>query len=53
MFCVFVFVCAGLVKVTVTDDVDFTSTVGAIFGGLASLMILSSCFIICKYNTFF
>ncbi|XP_031141987.1 uncharacterized protein LOC116040628 isoform X4 [Sander lucioperca] len=38
----------SLVKVTVTDDVDFTSTVGAIFGGLASLMILSSCFIIYK-----
>ncbi|XP_078110712.1 interleukin-17 receptor B isoform X2 [Sander vitreus] len=38
----------GLKKITVRDDVDFTSTVGALFGGLAGLMILSSCFIIYK-----
>lgn len=32
----------------VTGDVSFTSTVTAIFGGLASLMILSFCYIIFK-----
>ncbi|XP_039657696.1 uncharacterized protein LOC120559767 isoform X2 [Perca fluviatilis] len=38
-----------LEKSAVPDNGDFTSTVvGAIFGGLAGLMILSSCFIIYK-----
>ena len=40
-----------LVYTTEGVPVDSTSIVMAIFGVLASLMILSSCYIICKYNT--
>lgn len=44
-------VCADLRKDDY-DNINFTSIAVAIFGGLAGLMILTSCYIICKYNTF-
>lgn len=40
-------------KKTKEDDpgnINFSSIVVAIFGGLAGLMILTSCYIICKYT---
>ncbi len=48
VFYAYVFVCAGMRS----DNVNSTTIVVAIFGGLAGLMILSSCYIICKYNSF-
>ncbi|XP_041801962.1 uncharacterized protein LOC121612874 isoform X2 [Chelmon rostratus] len=41
-------VSSAQLRTSVPGDVNFTSTAAAIFGGLASLMILSSCYIIYK-----
>jgi len=46
------FVCAENRKDDDPGNVNFTNITLAIFAGLAGLMLLSSCYIICKYNTF-
>lgn len=52
VFYVYVFVCAGSTEKTDLGNVNSTNILVAIFRGLVGLMILSFCYIICKYNTF-